>query len=57
MDGFQSQPIEKGDILKFVNGQKPEDHFTVKWFNRAEMADNITILDKNLNTKIYSICL
>ena len=50
-----SQPIEKGDILKLVDGKNPEEHFTVKWFNRAEMTNNITILDKNLNTKIFSI--
>lgn len=50
-----SQPIEEGDILKLVNEQKPEEHSTVIWFNRVEMANSITILDENLNTKMFSI--
>ncbi|KAA9020504.1 sensor histidine kinase [Niallia endozanthoxylica] len=49
-----SQPIVEGDILKLVNDQKPENHSTVKWFKRVEMADSITISNKNVNTKMYT---
>ena len=51
------QPIEEGDIIKLVNGENPEDHSTVSFFNRVEMAESITILDKDLKTKTYSIAL
>ena len=54
--GQMDQPIEEGDIVKLVNGEKPEDHSTVSLFNRVEKAESITILDKDLNTtKTYSI--
>ena len=49
------QPIEEGDIIKLVNGENPEDHSTVSFFNRIEKAESITIIDKNLKTKTYSI--
>ena len=32
------QPIEEGDILKLVNGGKPEHHSTISLFNRVEKA-------------------
>ena len=47
--------LKKETLLKLVNGRKPEDHSTVSLFNRVEMARSITILDKDLNTKTYSI--
>ncbi|MCJ7841741.1 ATP-binding protein [Lederbergia sp. NSJ-179] len=50
-----NHPIEKGDIVKLVNGKKTEQHLTVILFNRVEMADSITILDKNSNTNSFSI--
>jgi two-component system, NarL family, sensor histidine kinase ComP len=49
------QPIEEGDIIKLVNGGSPEDHSTVSFFNRIEKAESITIKDKDLQTKTYSI--
>ena len=49
------QPIEEGDIIKLVNGENPEDHFTVSFFNRIEKAESITIIDKDLKTKTFSI--
>lgn len=41
-----SQPIEKGDIIQFVNGDLPEKHLPVAKFNRVEKADSLTILNK-----------
>ena len=49
------QPIEEGDILKLVNGGNPEHHSTISLFNRVEKVESITIIDKDLNTKTYSI--
>ncbi len=49
------QPIEEEDIIKLVNGENPEDHSTVSFFNRIEKAESITIKDKDLQTKTYSI--
>ncbi|MDV6379197.1 sensor histidine kinase [Sporosarcina sp. GW1-11] len=50
-----SQSIEEGDIVKFVDGKKPEHHTTVVKFNRVEMADSITIIDQDLRENTYSI--
>lgn len=50
-----NQLINEGDVLEFVNGNQPEYHSPVKWFNRAEMVDSITILNKNMETKTFSI--
>ncbi|MFB1050343.1 ATP-binding protein [Paraliobacillus sp. JSM ZJ581] len=42
-----TQSIEKGDILEFVDGKKPEQHSTVVFFDRVEKTKTITIRDKN----------
>lgn len=49
------QPLDEGVILELVDGKKPENHSTVVLFNRVEMANTITILDKNLKNKTFSI--
>lgn len=50
-----SQPIGEGDIIKFVDEKNPENHSTVKRFNRVEMAKSISILTENSKTKTFSI--
>ncbi|MFT8323613.1 MAG: hypothetical protein ABF649_22425, partial [Bacillus sp. (in: firmicutes)] len=50
-----SQGIEEGSIIELVNGGQPNQHTTVKRYHRVEMANSITILEKNGQIKTYSI--
>lgn len=50
-----NQSIKKGDILTLVNGKKPEEHATVKHYQRVELADSITIIDDHSKSKTYQI--
>src|SRR4051812_9901267 len=43
-----NQPINEGDILKFVNGENPKGHSTVSLFNRVEKLKSITIVNQDL---------
>lgn len=55
-DGWASkQHINEGDILLQINGNNPGNHATVKWFNRAEMANSITVLNQEMESKTYQI--
>ncbi|WP_075982827.1 ATP-binding protein [Bacillus massilinigeriensis] len=47
--------IEEGDVLKLVNGENPNEHSTVTHFNRVEMAESITIVDKHSREQEYTI--
>lgn len=49
-----SQPIEIGDIVEFVNGKSPEKHLPVAKFNRVEMAESITISNKDTFSVLYT---
>lgn len=50
-----SQPIEEGDAIEFINGEKPEKHSTVERFNRIEMAKSIILSDENSKKEIFFI--
>lgn len=50
-----NQSIEEGDILELVDEKQPELHSTVIWFNRVEMANSITVSNKNSHIKTFSI--
>lgn len=50
-----TQSIVEGDIVKLVNGQEVEKHSTLQRFNVIEMADTITVENREFDTKTYSI--
>ncbi|MDI3311640.1 MAG: ATP-binding protein [Thermoanaerobacterium sp.] len=48
-------PVQEGDVLTLVNGESPEQHSTVFFFNRVEKAESITIKSDDLIEKDYLV--
>lgn len=47
------QSVKKGDRLELVDEKNPGEHLTVVFFDRVEMAKNITIRDEN--SKVHTL--
>lgn len=50
-----SQPIEEGNRVELVDGERTEKHSTVRRFTRVEMAKTVTIIDKDLRSQTFHI--
>lgn len=50
-----TKKIEIGDLIQSIDGKKPSEHETVKWFNRVEMANTFVVLDKNLQSQKFTV--